>query len=297
MLEWKKFDSTEHINLKLTLFSGQVFQFKQVDNNEYAGVLGNNLIVLKQIEDDIFYLNTAQNIESVISALFNNNVPQKVENPLKGLRFLTNDVITTIFSFICSSNNNIKRITKMVEYLFSKGDPVSINDVYENEIEILPIDNETGSYKGFRFYKFPDLKNLIGIEEELRNNKFGYRAEYICNAAEYLLKNPVDLSKLSYEEARTYLMGIKGIGRKVADCICLISLRHFHVVPIDTHVLRYSNNSFGLNVKNLNNRNYNIIQEKWIEKYGEHAGIAQLYVFKASVDSQEGRKKIKSDGF
>ncbi len=86
-------------------------------------------------------------------------------------------------------------------------------------------------------------------------------------------------------------MEIKGIGRKVADCICLISLRQFHVVPIDTHILKYSSSLFNLNLKSLNAKTYDMIQKMWVERYGEYAGIAQLYVFKDYVDRGISRKE------
>ena len=38
----------------------------------------------------------------------------------------------------------------------------------------------------------------------------------------------------SYETAKKLLMMTKGIGNKVADCICLYGLQHFEAYPIDT---------------------------------------------------------------
>ena len=46
------------------------------------------------------------------------------------------------------------------------------------------------------------------------------------------------LKSLPYAEAKRELMGFKGIGEKVADCICLFSLGHVQALPIDVWVKR-----------------------------------------------------------
>ena len=44
------------------------------------------------------------------------------------------------------------------------------------------------------------------------------------------------LKKLDYEGARAVLMKQHGIGKKVADCICVFGLHKLEAFPIDTHV-------------------------------------------------------------
>lgn len=302
MYEWIKLETEEYINLEETLFSGQVFIFKRVDIDEYAGVIQDTPIILKQINKNIFYRNTVDSIEKILRDFFNLNVVVHVEMPRMGLRFLTNDVIPTIFSFICSSNNNINRISKMVEFLYSKGEIIKLEETIKcidkkcdfDISENYKNDFSSHKYKGYVFYKFPELEKLLEIEKELIENKFGYRAKYICDAARYLMDNPFDFNSSNYESARTYLLGIKGVGFKVSDCICLISLRMFHIVPIDTHVFRYSKERFSLNIKNLNEFNYKLIQSKWNEIYKDQAGIFQLHIFKTSVNNKVTKRKLKA---
>ena len=66
-----------------------------------------------------------------------------------------------LFSFICSANNNIARITLMLSRLREAfGEPVAVHD-------------------GVAYHRFPALEALAAVpEERLRALGFGYRARY-----------------------------------------------------------------------------------------------------------------------
>ena len=70
------------------------------------------------------------------------------------------DPFVTLFSFICSQNNNINRITQMVRCM---------NDDFGTEIAV---------YNDKKYFSFPDLNVISKIKEkQLKEKKFGYR----CN--------------------------------------------------------------------------------------------------------------------
>ncbi len=105
--------------------------------------------------------------------------------------------VETIFCFICSSNNNIARITQMINHLCEKyGD--SIQDAYA----------------------FPSISDLTGdhVENELRGLGFGYRAKYVVQTARLLLEkggheyiDKVLLNeKLEYEQVKQELLSLAG---------------------------------------------------------------------------------------
>lgn len=76
---------------------------------------------------------------------------------LEGARVLRQDPLECLIQFICSSNNNIQRITKMVDFVSSLG-------------------NFLGSVGGYDFHEFPKLEQLAMVSEtELREAGFGYR--------------------------------------------------------------------------------------------------------------------------
>src|SRR5205823_11910016 len=86
----------------------------------------------------------------------------------QGIRLLKQEPIETIFAFICSSNNNLPRISSMVEALCTN---------YGEKI--VELDGNT-------YYAFPEVKKLQGteVEEKLRKLGFGYRAKFISKSAE-----------------------------------------------------------------------------------------------------------------
>ena len=144
--------------------------------------------------------------------------------------------------------NNIKRITNSVELLFIRcGRTLQ------------------GSMARYDFPK-PDEAGDEIFED--RSMGFGYRAAYLRELFEFARMTPDwldNLKKMSYDEAMAELLKRKGIGKKVADCICLFGLHHVDAFPIDTHV------------KQLLNEYYKDGFD--FEKYKGVAGIIQQYLF------------------
>lgn len=166
---------------------------------------------------------------------------------------LRQDPTETLFSFICSSNNNIERISGMVEKLC-----VTYGEY------ILEFD-------GRQYYTFPVPHVLAaeGVEDKLRKLGFGYRAKYIHQTAKVLASKPDgwldELRKAPYREAHAELLTLPGVGAKVADCICLMSLDKMDAIPVDTHMWQIAARDYKLKVtnKSLTTKVYNEIGEEW----------------------------------
>ncbi|XP_064448829.1 N-glycosylase/DNA lyase isoform X3 [Mirounga angustirostris] len=143
-----------------------------------------------------------------------------------GVRLLQQDPIECLFSFICSSNNNIARITGMVERLCQAFGP-----------RLIQLDDVT-------YHGFPSLQALAGpeVEAQLRKLGLGYRARYVSASARAILEEQGGLPWLRqlhmapYEEAHKALCTLPGVGTKVADCICLMALDKPQAVPVDVHM-------------------------------------------------------------
>lgn len=160
---------------------------------------------------DISFISTDENIS-------------KLFKDFKGVRVLRQDPIETLFAFICSSNNNINRITSMVENL-CKHFGEQLAEVFFNFcllrriITHLWFKNQIGDDA---YFAFPTIERLsenstLGILKDLR---FGYRAKFICEAAKFLMNNFEEgylhnLRLKPYLEAKKELIKIPGVGAKV----------------------------------------------------------------------------------
>ncbi|KAF8564319.1 hypothetical protein P879_10235 [Paragonimus westermani] len=193
-----------------------------------------------------------------------------------GIRLLRQEPVETLFAFITSANNNVPRISRLLNALCEAfGEPVCSG--------------------GIKHWAFPKLHTLAqsGLEGKLRKMGFGYRSRYIPAAARWLLDNggEAQLFKLrsaTTEEAREFLLNIPGIGNKVADCICLCALDNVNLVPVDVHMLRAAKErGIGAALRNgtLSTKAYREVSLALSELWGEWAGWAQVIDFATRIRS------------
>ena len=141
---------------------------------------------------------------------------KQISSNFEGVRILRQDPVENLFSFICSSNNNISRISGMVEKLCENYGKF-----------VAEVDDK-------QYFAFPPISALAeqGVESELRNLGFGYRAKYINTSARMILEEHsvewlYGLREKSYDETKAELMKLCGVGAKVTyiylvfDFICL----------------------------------------------------------------------------
>ena len=126
------------------------------------------------------------------------------------LRILRQDPWIALISFILSQNNNIKRITGLYH---------ALSRAYGHEVE-----------KGY--WSFPTPRELSRTSiAELRELRVGFRDSYIMDAidkADILAEIPA----LDYHDAEARLMGIRGIGKKVANCVLLFGFRGIYFATV-----------------------------------------------------------------
>jgi len=169
----------------------------------------------------------------------------------------------TALCFLCTANNHLVRIERMVRFLESVGDEV-----------------------GPGVFRFPSLEKVAGLpESKLRENGFGYRGASLPRAARAMVeKGPGWLERqrsAPYEVAIQELLSIPGIGPKLADCIALYGLHHDAAVPVDTHLWQAACRTFfpGFAGGSLTARRYREIGDLFRARFGDLAGWAQLLLY------------------
>ena len=197
-LPWKVIKcSKAQLNLSIVLKCGQSFRWQSsgMDTNKnletWRGVLDSRLWLLAQDNERLYFKSISQSSsekdfndeESVLHDYFQLKVDlaplykkwadvdpvfETIAQSYSGIRMLRQDPAENLFSFICSANNNIKRISGMVENLCSNYGEV-----------IATVDDE-------KYYAFPNIDHLAAatdIEDNLRKLGFGFRAAYISKTA------------------------------------------------------------------------------------------------------------------
>ena len=184
-----------------------------------------------------YYFDIDTNYQSIINEIPKDDLYLKqAADAFSGIRILRQDLWEMMVSFIISQNNNIPRIKKSIEKLCDKKDG-----------------------------KFPDWWNVI--ELNLSDLHLGYREEYLKNVAWWFftLSPYTEAILIDSDNPRRELKQIKGIGDKVADCICLFGLHRVDSCPIDTWM------------KKIIETRYNGTKPEWMNS--KYAGVYQQYVF------------------
>lgn len=264
-------------NVKQTLECGQCFHFEKIGNNEYGVVHRTHLLHVKQEQDSLVCYNINEDMfrdvwveyfdlerdygrikEGLLKA--DGRLEQAIQENA-GMRILNQAFPETLMSFIISQNKQIPHIKKIIK------------DISKKYGQYL------GTIGAVEFYSYPDIQALEEISvEDYRECKTGFRAPYLRNAADKLLRErdfaePI-LKSLSYEEAKGRLMEIKGVGEKVANCVLLFSLGFRNAFPVDVWIKRIMQDMY-FQTKTDNQT----IMAFAKERFGEYGGYAQQYLF------------------
>jgi N-glycosylase/DNA lyase len=236
---------TQSRNEKYACLPDEVYGLRKHD---YVGTIRSVIVVLRETENDVLCRGLDRNMKPVVwsklqvllNSYFQHSVRRGTSDAsaawrndrffasrlrsFPGVRVVRLDPWEGIVSFLGSANNNIKRNIGMISALAAH----------------FP-QNFIGTVGGRDFFTFPSLTQVGTLsEQELWELGWGYRAPRMIvmtqqvtdmGGEQWLSSVPA----LPYEDACSRLMELKGIGRKVADCICLFSFAMHETVPIDTH--------------------------------------------------------------
>ena len=260
---------------------GQCFRFNKQEDESYTGVVGNNVINVKKIDNEIHIKSVGQdNLEELVVNYFDLNrdyeqikdklskIDENMQKSIsygKGIRILNQDLWETIISFIISANNNIPRIKGIIDRMSER---------YGKKI----------IFEGKEYYTFPTVDELSKASvEDLRALGLGFRDVRVYETTKMIKNKEIDLEQLKNEKdfnkVRNTLLTLPGVGPKVADCILLFStLKRWEAFPIDVWVRRVMNELYIKNPDETKVKKEEIEKIAY-EKFGNLAGIAQQYLF------------------
>lgn len=236
------------VNIDTVMNSGQCFSISKIDDAIYqvlsaescAYVLTDSSDSLLEVihpdgENWFRYFGKALSGASILKDLgqSSNEFIRECAEYSNGMIILCQDLWETVVSFIISQRRSIPSIRS------------SLNRIRKRygALKHFPEDGNITPIKFPDFYSFPgpDVLSKVSVDELNREAGLGYRAEYVIEAAKWFCNSDnVDrlLSASSYEEHMEILKEIKGIGDKVANCICLFALEDAGAFPVDTWIQR-----------------------------------------------------------
>lgn len=272
---------------------GQSFSWTKLHpENIWTNIITSELVILGSDDEKVFYYaeDSSTSVECILREYFRLDIElddllqswsqqdSKLGGKCRrtGIRIINQDPFETFISFLCSQNNGIARISKMVHSLKSTYGALKYKIAFEgNEYEI---------------YDFPSPERLINQEKELRELGFGYRAEYISQSCALITSKSSDyfqnLKEMPYETVVEELLQFPGVGPKVADCIALFGIGKLESVPIDTHILKIAEQyGFKSPTQSLTLKSYKYIGDMFRKLYGHYAGWAHSLLFTHQLKS------------
>ena len=257
----RQLEIKQPFNLELSLMMGQAFRWQRLpldfyaDGHQwYSGVLGDNLIHIRQTDDGIEYriggpdgeVKGKTEDDALLRSYFREGDADAaaaamqqdlicrdkhiatVINRHRGLRLLRQDPWVCMVTYILSAVAQVERMDSNVESIATLNPQTVLlsNDV-RNDVR----------------HVFPTAAQVVAVGEE-RLRKLGLMGlpafpSRIHAAARRIESGNLrlnDLRRASYTDAKSELKKCDGIGDKIADCIALFSLDILEAFPVDTHI-------------------------------------------------------------
>jgi len=263
-------------DLDSTLTSGQAFRWRR-DARGWVGVVGSHWVRLQSDESSITaetnsttqdwswlcdYLQLDLDLRQVLLTFPDDEPMHGAVTACRGLRLLRQDHWECLASFILSSTKQIVQIQQIISLLCER---------HGERLNVPPPHAAA--------FTFPSASQLArATEAELRSCKMGFRAPYLLETARQIAGGQFDLARLHQlpaDIARTELMKLPGVGRKVADCVLLFAYGMQQAFPVDVWVMR------GLRQLYFPRRRVSLrrLHHFAATHFGPNAGYAQQYLF------------------
>ena len=279
------YDLTQ-FNIEQILNCGQIFRYIIVGDCALV-VAGDKCAFVKTFKDRVEI--QTENVEYFKIFFDLNTDYEKIKQTLKkdsflapslkfgyGIRLLKQELFEMIVSFIISANNNIKRIKNSLNFIAKRfGNKTKLN--LKIDYSVFGLNNIVEKNKNaYFYYSFPTLNQLKNATvTDFKEAGLGYRAEQLYFTLQFLNDEILlNFNNLTTEEKFKFLISLKGVGTKVANCIMLFTKNNMKSFPVDTWINKVYNK-----LTNTNSTNREEISKKLTLKYKDLSGYAQQYFF------------------
>ncbi|MBI3413667.1 MAG: DNA-3-methyladenine glycosylase 2 family protein [Candidatus Aenigmarchaeota archaeon] len=243
------------LNLGLTMKSGQTPEFLwNCEEGRFSRLIGGRLCEIWHDGELKFthgfesrvmeLLRKDDDLERIYKRINTDGLMGEAIKNYRGLRITKSDPWETTLSFICSINNNIKRIRKNVQSLTVNGAVMTPEEILNTDISFA---------------------------------RLGFRQKFLKKTAEMIIggHSISEVNKMKYEEAVEHLTKLHGIGDKVANCVLLFGYGFLESFPIDTWIRKIMTENYFDCKKTSDRKIREFAQERW----GKYAGYANQYLF------------------
>lgn len=256
----------DNFDLKKIADSGQCFRLTETDEGSFTVLSGDRCLYARQEENETEFFCSEDEFEGYWKRYFDLDTDyskfietvdegdaylSEAAKIGRGIRILRQDLWEMLVSFLISQQNNITRIKRCIENICTRYGEEKISD------------------KGTAYRAFPLPSALCGLPEDaLMECNLGYRSKYVVRAARAVSENEIrldEIGKMCRGDAFSELIKIYGVGKKVADCICLFALHHLDAFPVDTHISQVMGREYPDGFP--------------FEKYRGFEGVIQQYIF------------------
>lgn len=265
---------TDDFDLSKIARSGQCFRVREFGDGLFRFITGRNVLYIRQQPAGRFevscpeetwyqvwvpYFDLERSYSPVQKVIPDSDTyMQLAAQEGRGIRILRQDPWEMLVTFIISQRKSIPAIRQAVELLAERF----------GEAVVTPYET---------VHTFPAAAQLANAEAgDLTACKLGYRVPYIRDAAAKVLSGQIDLPALAGlpdKELFETLKTIRGVGDKVANCICLFSYGRMGAAPIDTWIHKIIAREYG--------------GHNPFPAYGEYAGLLQQFAFYYAISHKE----------
>lgn len=269
-------------NLDHIYNSGQVFTWIKCSDGKYVVKFRDKVTKVQQKGEHIFFSCSEEDFYEIWWDYFDFGTDYSVinyryktldentvirMNRCKGLHIVRQDLFETIIFSMLETATSIERVRQMILGICTKCGNKHVNSMAE-----------VGAVK---WYEFPKPEQILKNKNKLTTQEVGYKIDIIEDICRCVVDGWLDLNMLKVmdtEDAIEYLMEFKGIGRKVAESICLYGMHRLECFPIDTHMKQYFS------------KEYDMSPEEWLganiygTKYEKYAGYLRQSLFYTEVN-------------